>query len=107
MELIEIRRRLLLDEDGFAPLQALRQSMGQVGREVVRDWLLEVFEREAGRDSQHIEQEPLRACIDRVQSYRDAGVWTDLHGLIIRTADGEEFQLTVVQSAYARRRSSA
>lgn len=72
----------------------------------LRDWLLEILEREADRDGHDIEQEPCPARLDRVQSYQDAGVWTALHGLVIRTEDGEEFQLTVVQSQYARRRSS-
>lgn len=37
--------------------------------------------------------------IASVQSFADAGVLTNDAGLVVRMADGSEFQLTIVQSA--------
>ena len=38
------------------------------------------------------------AEIERVSTYDEAGVLTQDAGLVITTADGSEFQLTIVQS---------
>lgn len=36
--------------------------------------------------------------ISSVRSFREAGVMTNNNGLVVRLANGEEFQITVVQS---------
>lgn len=38
------------------------------------------------------------AGIESVRSYRDAGMMTRNAGLVIRTKDGHEYQITIVQS---------
>jgi len=45
------------------------------------------------------EAEPFQGC--HVTSYEEAGVLTRNSGLVVRTTDGSEFQLTIVQSQYA------
>jgi hypothetical protein len=36
--------------------------------------------------------------IIRVQTFEEAGVLTTNNGLVIRTSDGSEFQITIIQS---------
>jgi hypothetical protein len=36
--------------------------------------------------------------IKRVQSFEEAGVLTTNNGLVVRTSDGSEFQITIIQS---------
>ena len=43
------------------------------------------------------------AAIRDVASFRDAGVLTQNHGLVVTLVDGSEFQLTVVLSRDAQR----
>ncbi len=40
-------------------------------------------------------------CIASVRSYEDVGMLTSDSGLVIRMADGSEYQLTIVQSKRA------
>ena len=40
--------------------------------------------------------------LDDAMSFRDAGVLTDNAGVIIRLANGDEFQITIVQSRVGR-----
>lgn len=35
--------------------------------------------------------------IRRVETFEDAGLLTDNRGLVVRTADGGEFEITIVQ----------
>jgi hypothetical protein len=42
------------------------------------------------------ETEDLEGC--RVSTFDEAGLLTGNRGLVVRLADGEEFQLTIVQS---------
>ena len=37
--------------------------------------------------------------VDRVQTFEEAGVLTGNRGLVVRTEDGSEFQISIVQSA--------
>lgn len=37
-------------------------------------------------------------AVDSVETFEEAGVMTSNKGLVIRTADGSEFQLTIVKS---------
>ena len=41
--------------------------------------------------------------VDSVRSFESAGVMTSDAGLVVRLADGSEFQITIVQSKPARR----
>jgi hypothetical protein len=36
--------------------------------------------------------------IRRVQTFEEAGLLTDNRGLVVRTEDGREFQITIVES---------
>jgi hypothetical protein len=45
----------------------------------------------------------LRAQIEEVLSYEDAGVMSSNTGLVLRMADGSEFQIRVIQSRMASR----
>jgi hypothetical protein len=37
-------------------------------------------------------------CLNRVATYDEVGILTTDKGLVIRTADGSEFQITIVRS---------
>lgn len=37
----------------------------------------------------------------RVQTFREVGMLTKNEGLVVKMADGSEFQITIVQSEYA------
>jgi len=45
-----------------------------------------------------VENDP--AC-ERVQSFEDAGIMSSADGLVLSTAEGDEFQIMVVQTRYA------
>ena len=54
-----------------------------------------------------VDDEPCCAVFDPsavvgAETFEDAGVLTRNHGLVVRMADGSEFQLTVVRSKPAR-----
>ena len=69
----------------------------------LRDWLHAVFECEASRDQAGDETLPdhLTERVERILSYQDAGVFTNLDGLVIDMEDGSQYQVTIVQSRHA------
>ena len=71
----------------------------------LRDWLHAVFECEASWEQADDETLPdhLTERVERVLSYQDAGVFTNLDGLVIDMEDGSQYQVTIVQSRHAPR----
>ena len=49
------------------------------------------------RDENHADLHDEPAVFARIVSYADAGVMTRDAGLVIRTSEGDEFQVTIVQ----------
>ncbi len=69
----------------------------------LRDFLAAVFECEASWEQAGDETLPdhLTERVERVVSYQDAGVFTNLDGLVIDMEDGSQYQITIVQSRHA------
>ena len=63
--------------------------------ETIQEALLE-------RDEHHAELHGKEPVFARVVTYADAGVLTRDAGLIVRTAAGDEFQVTIVQTRHGR-----
>ena len=63
--------------------------------EAIQEALLERDENHAG-----LHDEP--EVFARIVTYADAGVLTRDAGLIVRTAAGDEFQVTIVQTRHGR-----
>ena len=53
-------------------------------------------------DLEYDDENPLIGKIARAASFEDAGILTRNRGVVLRMADGSEFQITIVQSAPAR-----
>ena len=53
-------------------------------------------------DENHADLHGEPAVFARIVSYADAGVLTRDAGLVIRTAQGDEFQVTIVQTRQGR-----
>jgi hypothetical protein len=60
--------------------------------------LVGLFDNDTGLD----EVDPLVEDTNRVSTYEQAGMLTSNKGLVLLLNDGSEFQLTVVQSKWAR-----
>ena len=67
----------------------------------LQDALMAMLEEASYMDAEDIDQFSMPgelAEIERVRTFDEAGVMTRDAGLVITTADGDEFQLTIVQS---------
>jgi hypothetical protein len=63
--------------------------------EAIQEALLE-------RDENHADLHGEAHVFARIVTYADAGVLTRDAGLIVRTAGGDEFQVTIVQTRHGR-----
>ena len=63
--------------------------------EAIQEALLE-------RDENHSDLHGEEPVFARIVTYADAGVLTRDAGLVIRAADGSEFQVTIVQTRHGR-----
>lgn len=86
-----------LDEHGFtAP--STDPAVEIDGAQLLEEALLSVITNSIDELRFDCESNDLTPIVDDVDTFEDLGVMTSNRGLVIRTTDGHEYQLTIVRS---------